>query len=367
MLRKKTKVQTTEKKLWKKTKVIHPKPLKPKSLQQCIEQVKKAGLWNIMVLAPGTQVKRSVCGKCVWTEIDLHIPKDLLPRRGTESQQMFKDRTTAAGENSGMLNDWTRQREFASFFLETRPGVAIAEALGPCVASERGFSRASDNPETEAHLLKGVHVDVPGVKWKARKTDKVPVLCEVRPTAGRTALVFLRQDTRHSVPKGGKCSGWFVKFLGPLEKAQYVNATWTELVAQKTKYLSGKQTYVWTELLDKFIVSEAEKVLTVQVFLAASVVFGLRPPTYPSGKLINVPQPFAGAVYKLLRNEGVRPVVKDQTLNPQIVLGCMRDFFDTELMDIFGAVAAFLPEQNWVVSPVHLGLRYCRALLLRLK
>jgi len=233
------------------------------------------------------------------------------------------------------------------------------------MASERGFSRSSDKPESEAHLLKGVHKDVPGIKWKSAGKQKLPPLWEIRPSAGSTALVFLRQDTLHSVPKGGQCSGWFVKFLGPEEKAQYIDATWSELEAQRDKYLAGKQTYVWTELLDKLIVDPTDNVLTVQMFLAAAVVFGLRPPTYSCGKLINIPHQMAGTVYPHMRKEGVRPV--NQIHKPKQVLKCMRDYFDPELMVIFTTVYKFIPKEKWVVSPVHLGLQYCRALLLRLK
>lgn len=379
--------------------------LPPKPLKHCLEHIDvQDGLYNIVLMFPG---KRGVCGDVSFALVP-GTGEYIRPRKGTEDISMFGppesgENQQSAGENTGFINYWPGTSLFTSEFLESEYGQKIMKVFdekalqyffttdaGKKLVRERGVTGAREFLKTpegkQLHpdsicslgveraweqkgkadsvesLQKFLHRDDPRVNNQEKCVKTLPKLYEVSVPIGSYGILILRQNTWHSVPTGGNSMGYFIKPMMPLERKFYVAATYKVIMNQLTKAQLGEQTHIWTKLLLHLNYKYSEKE-TVQDHIAGSLVFGLRPPSFPSGKKINIPPPYCGKVYKKMRPEGVAPDATKQVLEHANILEKLEAMVNRKVFKAFKYVSTKLPNQKWVVDPTKYGEEYLHRVL----
>lgn len=315
-------------------------PREFEALQEQVEAWKAKGAkLNVLVIgadpADGETVcQRPVHGTCVhatvrrpWGWVD--------PRRGTRAheggfvnQVDREGNPVAAGEKTGMINDWSNHAVVAALFAVPKiwrlfntiygspegPWYMVPERAGCRSAPIKvDFEKNKDgttNWDKPTKTLKATtHVDHP-------KRAKVPWSRDIpRETItflrSQIVLCVLRQDRPHAIPQGGNAINWFFSPQPYADMQSYM----TETVRTCRRYIKQQSLFMWGPLQEALRPC-CDKWLYVR-YIAATVAFELQPVLYPGGKLNQNPGPYAVKPFKHLKSVGgVHPSPARQTVDP---------------------------------------------------
>ena len=309
----------------------------------------RPGRTNMLVFGPGT---RNVCGEYRFVDV---TGVDLTPpRRGT--QYFLAEHPTTGepmphGENAGMVNDWAQDN---AANLVRHPAVTkILEAqYGPGWRLGLDRHSARDRPleaDTSAKLRKTAHRDFmedgtheSKQTWRPPATfGGLPAVQCVETAPGHASLAILNQSEYHGIPTGGRGFGVFLSGMSAADHAEYRRAWCARVRRELARGAATARTYVWPEFARLAPDDFAAMVL-------ATVVYGLPPPVFPSGLPMNIPQPYAGAIYPHFT--GVRPCATEQLLDPAAELEKARAVLPEAAVRALERVALALPGR-WVASP----------------
>ena len=304
---------------------------------------------NMLVFGPGT---RNVCGEYRFVDLAGVLTP---PRRGTQYFLAAHPTTGAPmphGENTGMINDWAQDN--AAKLVQV-PGVArlLRAQYGPGWRLGLDRHSARDRPvhfDTPAKLLKTAHRDFrPDGTHERKQTWRPPadtfgglpaVRC-VETLPGHVSLAILNQSGYHGIPAGGRGFGVYLSGMSAADHAEYRRAWCARVRKELARGSTTPRTYVWPEFArldpDDF-----------EAMVLATVVYGLPPPVFPSGLPMNVPQPYAGAIFPHFA--GVRPCATKQLLDPAAELAKARAVLPEAAVRALERVALALPGR-WVASP----------------
>lgn len=334
---------------------------------------------NVLVISPDpaeketTVFKRAVHGTCAYVAI--RTPWGFVdPRPGTRAHEggfvNAKDREgnpVAAGEKTGMINDWDNHAVVAALLgvplIMRLFNTIYASPEGPWYMVPERAGRRSERIEVDFKKNKDgtpnwdeptdalratTHVDHP--EWK-----KVPWSSDIpRETIiflpNEIVLCVLRQDLPHAIPRGGNSINWFFSPQRYVDMQSYVNKT----VRTCRRYIKQKSLFMWGPLQEALRLC-CDKWLYVR-YLAATVAYELQPVLYPGGKLNQNPSPQAVKPFKHLKSVGgVHPPPSRQTVDP--VAECERLAAQISLNDMppyilaaFEWVRDNLPGK-WVCAP----------------
>lgn len=326
--------------------------------------------FNVLVFGEG---KRNVCGN--YRVIDVSGDGVRPPVRGTQYHLAVDSETLEAkahGENAGMVNDWSQDNaallvaipELKKLFdAQHREGWKLGldrhwrrdSPLSLDTSDDKLCDSAGNKRKAESHgepiskkLRETLHRDYkPGGEAESRSTWKAPpgtpappLLCvETRP--GRLSLAVLKQSEYHGIPRGGKSWGPFLSSMGLAEHANYKNAFCARVKKELARLPKTDKIYVWPEF-SKLDENDFD------AMVLATIVYGLPPPIFPSALPMNIPQPYAGAIFPHFR--GMRPDTNRQCLDPASELAKARASLSPRAFSALERVAQTLPGR-WVASP----------------
>ena len=314
--------------------------------------------FNVLVFGEGS---RNVCGD--YRVLDVCGCGVRAPLFGTQFHVAIDGATGQAkahGENAGMVNDWSqddaallvRVPELRALFdAQHGPGWKLGLdrhwSRGCALSADLNLKRRAADDDRLSKKLRGtLHRDYkPGGERESRSTWKAPaetpappLLC-VSTLPGRLSLAVLKQSEYHGIPRGGNSWGPFICAMSLTEHVKYREA-WCARVkhelARKTEKI-----YVWHE----FSKLEADD---FEAMVLATIVYGLPPPIFPSNLPMNIPQPYAGAIFPHFR--GMQPCAERQDLDPATELEAARGKLPKNIICALERVAAALPGR-WVASP----------------
>ena len=306
------------------------------------------GRTNLLVFGPG---QRNVCGAYRFTtvkDVKLHVPEP-----GTQYHLAINKTTMAPiphGENAGMINDWSQNNVAALLQL---PDVAMLLQMqygkGYRIALDRHSARnKSIYADTPDKLRKTAHRDFKpnGTKetkatWRPPASVVLPDPVCVDTPPGSVSLALLNQSDYHAIPIGGCGFGVYVSAMAADHQPDYIRVWCARVVHELARGKTTPRIYVWSEFArldpDDF-----------DAMMLATVVYGLPPPVFPSGLPMNIPQPYAGAIFPHF--SGVRPCAAKQLLDPAYELDLAFPLLQPKAFAALTRVATTLPGL-WVASP----------------
>ena len=382
----------------------HPRII-PSELDTILATIRKKGVWN--VLAVFTGIRTVAATECEMLLIDLkkHPELNVKPAVGTDYRMMFPDHSQAAGENDGMVSDWRGCRHFLAQFLETSAGHAIQDALGPWFADDRGHIRwKPQENDTDTSLESSLHIDyrddtgdhvLSTADWASGLRPLRPPPQSLVVPPDHIALLFLRQDKAHCIPRGasGGPRGWFLAPMSLRLRDRYatnmVRAVMKEFIrSRKTPgahlWIWEKMVHLWPNLFldaksDTKTPTNSELIAAVgvnqkqqdtatdqklankaaQLIQAVCIAFGLRPPVYPSGMKVMIPSARCNVAYSKLQYQ---PHESLQVLDPGEEIAHLRGLegLNPQIINTFEQVVKAIPER-WAASPASYGVRYLHA------
>lgn len=334
----------------------------PLSVDELIEFIKGGKQTNLLfTFGPGGAAgMRNVVGQG-WEYANVALPAGLpTPQKATQSH-IAPGAKPGFGENSGMIDDYNGARVATGVLLENDAvGRLLRTAYGSnfCLADDRGHYRNKklDYDISDAgrkKLVAGGHIDFP--TWQKRDISDVPVQ-SAQWGDNELCIIALHQCEKHGIPVGGHTLrdqkemvvGWFVSPLGKKQYKAYCAATVERLTREST---GRARPYAWPQL-QQLLTLPPDKL--PQYLFAAAIAFGLRPILYPSGKVVDVPQPYCGAVYKHFDN--YKPKPGTQTIDPDAEIAALQP----ELQEYFATVHAALPEEKFACRVSTLSPEYLR-------
>ena len=331
---------------------------KPNPDQQFISRLKtftEKHQCTVIVTVEGT---RAVCGEHIDTS--LPVPQEVTDAvhaaavAGTQDHTFQEEgKGRRFGERNGMFNNWTGNISLVDLLLTRLPILLtilkIVYGNDFHIAMDRFWYRnANENKDRskkgQKELERNLHVDVP--EWKKCDGEEVPPVTTVHVPKGFVGIIVLSQSAPHSIPQGGHSKGVYLAALTDQRWAPYkreVDKLWNSLfVLDKNQQLDQKKAvYVWKEAVKAF----RETPFDFNLIIVLSIVFGLHPGIYPSGKIIRDPPTYSGA-YKYYT--AMCPNPAKMTVDPKEAL----DKIENPLVKHLAAkVHHALPQHKWVVDP----------------
>jgi hypothetical protein len=302
----------------------------------------------MLIFGPG---QRNVCGD--YRFVTLEDVELCVPRPGTQYFLAVNPTTKAPmphGENAGMVNDWAQnnvstlvQHPEVATLLKAQYGEGYR--IGLDRHSARNKSIYADTPDK---LSKTAHRDFKpdGTKetkatWRPPASLDLPAPVCVETPPGSVSLALLDQSNYHAIPVGGKGFGVYLSAMAADHHAEYIRAWCARVVHELARGFDTPRIYVWPEF-QKLDPNDFD------AMMLATVVFGLPPPVFPSGLPMNIPQPYAGAIYPHF--SGVRPCAAKQLLDPAHELELALPVLEPRAFAALTRVATTLPGL-WVASP----------------
>jgi len=144
--------------------------------------------------------------------------------------------------------------------------------------------------QSPADLAKTCHVDYP--TWK--RSSSCPPVVRIAIPAEHFAVIIIDQGAPHGIPVVGDSTSVFFAAMRSPEFALYREQTMRYLATKKPP--ARPQHWVALKKLECF-----------NQIIATLLLTGARPPLYPSGKAIALPQPFNGHRYKYFEGYKLPP------------------------------------------------------------
>ena len=345
---------------------------------------------NVLVICadpadPRAFCQRAVHGTCAHATISKPWGWDY-PRRATRAHEGgFVNQTdregnpVAAGEKTGMINDWNNHKVVAAAFEDPKiwclfntiyaspegRWYMVPERAGcrsePIKSDFKKNEDGTTNWDEPTEKLKATtHVDHPQWKKVSWSSDIPRETITFRP--GEIVLCVLRQDLPHAIPQGGNAINWFFSPQPHADMQEYVAKT----LRTCDRYIKQQSLYMWRPL-QKALSTCCDTWFYVR-YLAATVAFELQPVLYPGGKLNQNPSPQAVKPFKHLKSVGgvhppplrqtVDPVAECERLAAQVGLNGMPPY----ILAAFEWVRDNLPGK-WVFAPSEVTYTYWECMM----
>lgn len=183
-----------------------------------------------------------------------------------------------------MVNNWGDNPGFVDFLLGHPAILSIFKAIFGddfCLAIER-FCQQTKPKENLKTVQETCHVDAP--KWKKCSPSELPAITSIHRAADEIVLIIIDQGKPHGIPVAGDSKGAFVGALTPAQHKAYQTAT----MAHLRRPLAARPQF-WPLLREMASFADVT---------AANLLYGARPPLFPSLKAIAMPAGYNGSRYK---------------------------------------------------------------------
>ena len=215
------------------------------------------------------------------------------PTRGA-SDYLLSGAPPGKGLDNGFLNDFgTNPRRIDELmrFSEVRDIVLRVYGDDVHFAIDRYSVQLPSAKQSPSDLAKTLHVDYP--RW-TRSSSCPPPLVQISIPTDHFAVIVIDQGSPHGIPIVGDSTSVFFAAMRSPEFTLYREQTMHYLATKKPP---AKPQH-WLAL---------SQLRSYNQVIAALLLTGARPPLYPSGKPIALPQPFNGHRYKFFEGYKLPP------------------------------------------------------------